>query len=583
MELLITIAVIFVIFKVISYFSRSSNKITQFTKDNSENQYTRTYTAEPTRTSFSRVNVSKKKIVQPLEIFPDGLEQDADFMKVFRYLEKSKEHIFVTGKAGTGKSTLLRYFQLKTKKKVVVLAPTGIAAINVQGQTIHSFFNLPHTLIQKKDIRRLRQEKRKIIEKIDTLIIDEVSMLRADILDGIDHALRVNREELEVPFGGVQLVFFGDLFQLPPIVDDEMDEVFSAKYSNPYFFQAQIFSKIKVKFIELEKVYRQTDKEFIALLDKVRNGECQEQDLGIFNKRFKKAAGEDHFITLTTTNAAAAEINEHKLAQLPSKEYQYHARISGDFDDKKIIAEYLLRLKKGAQVMMIKNDPEKRWVNGTLAEVHNVGHDSMQVNIDGMVCDVMRAKWEKIKYVYNEEEDTIDKEVVGTFEQFPLKLAWAITIHKSQGQTFDRVNIDLGNGAFSHGQLYVALSRCRTFEGITLRRPIILSDVIFDNRIINFREKFTRENLILRVLSCPSCNQRLRFPERNLTVTCPKCSYSFLYYSDSDKLRSIKEELQKKISYYKELYYKYKAPGITDKDYDALKKQLKFYQELNKD
>lgn len=492
MQILIVIGIIFAIVKIIEFFSSS-------TKTNPP--VSRSPDLPPTelkpfpRHGYSGVRSKAsvpRKVLHAIESFPAGLEQDEDFMKVFRYLEDSKDHVFITGKAGTGKSTLLRYFQTKTKKKVVVVAPTGIAAINVAGQTIHSFFKFPHHLIEKKDIRRLRDLDQKLVAKLDTVIIDEVSMVRADLLDGIDYALRVNRDKPQTPFGGVQMVFFGDLFQLPPVVDQEMGEVFGARYANPYFFEAKILSQVQFRHLELKKIYRQSEPEFIALLNKIRNDECQEADLEWLNGRLKTGAEDkqDHSVTLTPTNAAATRINELKLAQLPSKEYSYEAKVSGDFDNKKIIAEYILKIKKGAQVIMIKNDRDKRWVNGTLAIIHDLGNDSIRVDIDGSICDVQREKWEKIKYVYNEEEDSIEKQVVGTFEQYPIKLAWALTIHKSQGQTFDSVNIDLGNGAFAHGQLYVALSRCRTFGGITLKRPVIFSDIIFDKRIMQYENRF---------------------------------------------------------------------------------------------
>ena len=424
--------------------------------------------------------------------FPPGLEQNADFMRAFRYLEDRDEHVFVTGEAGTGKSTLLRYFRSRTRKNCAVLAPTGVAAINVAGQTIHSFFRFPFHFMHRGDIKRLR--KPEVIEQLDTLIIDEASMIRADIMDAIDYALRVNRGRMKEAFGGVQMVFFGDLFQLPPVIDDEMGKVYREKYDNPYFFQAEVFDYIKPKYLVLDKIYRQSDEDFIRLLQRIRNRECEDRDMASLNTRVKSLDFEssEHIVTLNTTNADALRINERRLASLPGREYHFAASITGEIDARSVIAEEMLRLKKGAQVMMLRNDPDKRWVNGTIARVAAVDEHTIQVRIGDDVYEVPMAAWEKVKYVYNELEDKIEHEVTGLFQQFPLKLAWAITIHKSQGQTFDELHIDLGYGAFAHGQLYVALSRCRTMEGITLKRPVAYSDVVFDERIFGFRERFDR-------------------------------------------------------------------------------------------
>lgn len=413
-------------------------------------------------------------------------------MKFFDFLENSREHVFVTGEAGTGKSTLLRYFRSKTKKNVVVLAPTGVAAINVGGQTIHSFFRFPLHFVFRDDIKRLRDTK--LIDNLDTLIIDEASMLRADMMDAIDYALRLNRNQMRIPFGGVQVIFFGDLHQLAPVLDREMEEVYREKYLAPYFFHADIFTMFRPKYIELDRIYRQRDGDFIRLLRKIRNRECEDRDMGLLNNRVRSLDFDtsEHIVTLTTRNDDASRINERRLASLPGKEYHYQADITGEFDRKNVIAEEILKLKTGAQVMMLKNDPEKRWVNGTIGRVYDLDHGLVRVQIGDEVHEVGRGSWEKVKYTYNQAEEKIESEITGNFEQFPLKLAWAITIHKSQGQTFDEVHIDLGHGAFAHGQLYVALSRCRTLDGITLRRPVIESDVIFDERIFGFREKFER-------------------------------------------------------------------------------------------
>jgi ATP-dependent exoDNAse (exonuclease V) alpha subunit len=422
---------------------------------------------------------------------PVNLDMNAEFKSAFDLMEYTKECLFITGKAGTGKSTLLKYFKAHTGKKIIVLAPTGVAAVNVGGQTVHSFFKLPPRIVQKDDIKRLRD--RGLIENLDMVIIDEVSMVRSDLMDGIDYALRLNRGKTKTPFGGVQMVFFGDLFQLSPVVENEAKELLEERYPSPYFFSAKVFNDCHIRAIELSTIYRQKDDSFMELLNRVRNKEYNKGDLDKLNERVRKdatASDKDPTVILTTTNSLANMINQDRLAKLPGKEIMFEASSSGKFEKSAYPTDESLRLKKGAQVIMLKNDPDKQWVNGTLAKIVALSRDSVVVDINGTTCDVPVAKWQKIEYNYNEEEDKIEDEVVGEFAQYPLKLAWAITIHKSQGQTFDKVIIDLGNGAFTHGQLYVALSRCTCLDGIRLKRPVTHSDIIFDRRIYDFKERF---------------------------------------------------------------------------------------------
>ena len=412
-----------------------------------------------------------------------------EFLRALELMEKTDKCLFITGKAGTGKSTLLRYFRAKTAKNVVVLAPTGIAAINVEGQTLHSFFRLPPRFIQKDDIHRLPKSK-KMFECLDTLVIDEVSMVRADLLDGVDYALRINRGRPDVPFGGVQLILFGDLFQLPPIVDPGMAEIFERRYESPYFFSAKVIREIELECLELTKIYRQSEAEFIGLLNKIRDKDYDELDLNRLNERVGPAAeGEEEEIVLTTTNQRAGEINQSRLDALRAPAFEYDAAVTGKFDESVYPNEVTLVLKRGAQVMMIRNDPAKRWANGSIGRVEALTPDSIEVSIDGKSHEVPRAVWEKIEYVYDEETERIESRVAGTFEQYPLKLAWAITIHKSQGKTFDKVVVELGRGAFAHGQVYVALSRCTGFAGLRLQRPVTARDVLFDERILEFRSR----------------------------------------------------------------------------------------------
>ena len=420
---------------------------------------------------------------------PDNLDLNREFLGAFEAMEHTGECIFVTGKAGTGKSTLLKYFKAHTSKNAVILAPTGVAAVNVGGQTIHSFFKFPPRLIQPGTIRKKRN--RKLIRELDTVIIDEVSMVRADLMDGIDYALRVNRDAMDVPFGGVQVIFFGDLFQLPPVVEPQAAEILEREYDSPYFFQARAFRKIKPRCIELNKVYRQADVRFLNILNRIRDRRHDEDDLAALNSRaaVKAASGDARCIVLTSTNRQAGVINDRRLARLPGKTYMFQCTVNKDFDERQFPTEPMLRLKPGAQVIMLRNDPDKRWVNGTIAEVAELSQESVSVRIEGQSHELSRMKWEKIEYEYNAAKDKIEERVTGTFEQFPLKLAWAITIHKSQGQTFDNVVIDLGYGAFTHGQVYVGLSRCTSLEGIILKQPIYDRDIIFDERIYEFRQR----------------------------------------------------------------------------------------------
>ncbi|MFA6379169.1 MAG: AAA family ATPase [Candidatus Omnitrophota bacterium] len=433
----------------------------------------------------------RNKLLGEANVLPENLELNDEFLGVFNLLQNTSGHIFITGKAGTGKTTLLKYFKKHTTKNIAVLAPTGVAAVNIGGQTIHSFFVFPPRLIQKDHIHKRRNTE--LIQKLDTIIIDEVSMVRADMMDGIDYALRINREKMGVPFGGVQMIFFGDLFQLSPVIEKEARDILKQLYGSPYFFKAKVFNKLDLRYVELNKNYRQSDAQFIDLLNKIRNKTQDEDDLNLLNKRVKKVIQKDpdQYVLLTTTNSRANETNEEKLAELPTREYKYEAVITKKFEESAYPTEHCLRLKVGAQVILLKNDAGKKWVNGTIAHIVDLAEDEIKVSIKGSIYDVPRSSWEKIEYAYNEEEDKIEEKIIGTFEQYPIKLAWAITIHKSQGQTFDNVVIDLGFGAFTHGQVYVGLSRCTSLEGIVLKRPITARDIIFDERVYEFKDRFS--------------------------------------------------------------------------------------------
>lgn len=437
-------------------------------------------------------------------MLPPPLTLSDDFQYALDTLESTERSLFVTGRAGTGKSTLLQLFRSTTKKKVAVLAPTGVAALNVQGQTIHSFFGFPPRILTAHEAARktTRKDMLRIYKNLEVLIIDEISMVRADMLDGIDKFLRVNRENFR-PFGGVQLVVFGDLFQLPPVVtSDPMERAyFTDYYDTPYFFSAKIFQDpdFELDMLELRKVYRQESRHFLRLLEAIRVNKLDHDDLDDLNERYlPQFVASPGYITLCARNATADGINRRELTNLATQEFEFLADIKGQFDPGLYPTEAALRLRKGAQVMFVRNDPESRqFVNGTIGTITFIGPDSIVVETEEEQgkkrrIEVSRIEWEIIRYKPG-TTGGIDTESIGTFTQYPLKLAWAITIHKSQGKTFDRVLLDLGTGAFEHGQLYVALSRCRTLEGIVLRHRIRPQDVITDERVVEYYEGARRE------------------------------------------------------------------------------------------
>jgi len=408
--------------------------------------------------------------------------------QLFDRLENSSSHFFVTGKAGTGKSVLLQHFKYTSNKKLVVVAPTGVAALNVGGQTIHSLFHIPPEFITK-DSLRLDYPVAHLLRQLDAVVIDEVSMVRADLMDGIDYLLRSARRS-DLPFGGVQMILFGDLFQLPPVVSDpELHKYFADNHGGFYFFNADVWKTTSLEIVELSHVFRQHDESFKMLLNAIRNGSADETVLAQLNKRASTAVPSEGTITLATTNQTVNEINEKKLAALPGQVYEYYAEITGKLEKQSFPTEEILKLKPGAQVMLLKNDTEKRWVNGTLATIYSLSKEEVKINIDGIIYSVSPATWSKVRYTYNRTNHKIEEEVTSSFTQFPLRLAWAVTIHKSQGHTYHSVIIDMGAGAFTHGQTYVALSRCTNLETIYLKQKIIKEDIIVDRTVIAFMEK----------------------------------------------------------------------------------------------
>jgi len=418
----------------------------------------------------------------------EGLELTDEFAKAIDLMEKSKQCVFITGKAGTGKSTLLKYFQEISDKKIVVLAPTGIAALNVGGSTLHSFFRLPPRPIYQDEIKVVSSKRRKLYKSVDTIIIDEVSMVRADMMDVIDQFLRLNGKNPQKPFGGAQMIFIGDLFQLPPVVsNNEEAKLFSSTYLSPFFFSAKVFEEVTLEFVELTKVFRHKEQEFVQLLNSIRNNQAAYSEIQQINQRYQpqfESELKDYYITLTTTNKIASQINTAQLEKLSKPLRQFEGAIKGKFDKGTLPTELILSLKEGAQVMFVKNDNEDRWVNGTIGQIKKIKTDYIEVETqDKRIYSVKPVKWEIPNYKFDDKTQMVNTEVIGSFTQYPLKLAWAITIHKSQGKQFDKVIIDLGWGAFAHGQLYVALSRCKTLEGLILKTQVRPKDVIVDNRV----------------------------------------------------------------------------------------------------
>lgn len=412
-----------------------------------------------------------------------------EFEKLFQEIERSKNHYFITGNAGTGKSTFLRYLQAQSKKNIAVVAPTGLAALNVNGATIHKFFHFGVN-VQKEQLKPSRiPMQHKLLNSLQTLIIDEVSMLRADLLDCMDYCLRINRRN-DTPFGGVKMIFIGDLFQLPPVLNNQEKKIFYQNYKSEYFFDAKVMKEISLNFIELKTIYRQTSKTFISLLNKIRNSELDPEDFELLNTRYHpefQYQKNDYFLTLTTTNHISDKINASRLNDLPGEEFTFLGKVSGKFDTQYLPCDLSITLKKNAQVIFVKNDPEGKFVNGTIGKVYDIDYQNITIQLeDGEMIEVEPLKWEQYQWVVDEETGELKEKAVGTYEQIPLRLAWAITIHKSQGLTFDKVVIDTGRGAFAHGQLYVALSRCKSLEGIQLLKPITYRDVIVDSRIQDF-------------------------------------------------------------------------------------------------
>ena len=439
--------------------------------------------------------------------------ENEEMQKALQIIQFTRRSLFLTGKAGTGKSTFMRHIAATIKKKHIILAPTGIAAINAGGSTLHSFFKLPfHPLLPTdkrysarniRDTLKYNGEKTKLLREVELIIIDEISMVRADIIDFIDKVLRIYNRNMREPFGGKQLLLVGDIYQLEPVIKEDERQLLRPFYPSCFFFDAHVFREMQLIAVELKKVYRQRDAQFISLLDHIRTSQVSDTDLRLLNAQVNAEIGTEEgrlSITLSGRRDTVDYINEKQLNTLPDQPTIFYGHIEGEFPESSLPTPIELEVKTGAQVLFIKNDKERRWVNGTLGTIIGFGDEEDGIiyvrTEDGRDFDVEREIWSNVRYTFNEKEQKIEEEEIGSYQQFPLRLAWAITVHKSQGLTFNNVKIDFTGGVFAGGQTYVALSRCTSLQGISLQEPIRRENIFVRTEVTNFARNYNNLNII---------------------------------------------------------------------------------------
>lgn len=494
-----------------------------------------------------------------------------EFQDAWGVIQKTRRSVFLTGKAGTGKSTFLRYICANTKKKYVILAPTGIAAVNVGGQTMHSFFKIPFKPLLPDDpdianISRLRKmlrytkEKVQLIRELELIIIDEISMVRADIIDFVDRVLRVYSGNMREPFGGKQLLLVGDIFQLEPVVTHDMRDILRRYYKNFFFFNARAFELINLVAIELRKIYRQSDSDFVALLDRVRINRATATDIKQLNQRYfpdyQEVNDNNLAVTLATRRDTVDSINDEHMQALKTPEYSYEGVIEGDFPENSLPTALNLVLKVGAQVIFIRNEKEGRWYNGTIGKVTHLEDARTFVALEsGEEVAVLPEVWENMQYTYNEKEKKVEEKVLGSFMQIPLKPAWALTVHKSQGLTFNHVVLDFVGGAFTGGQTYVALSRCTSLEGITLLKPLSERDIIVSMAVVDFSRQFNNQQIINEAMEQERANILYRRAvhafDNHEFEECVNCFTEAMRIKDNLQNDAVKRLISKKLNTFK--------------------------------